>query len=38
MAGGGQMRPMGGAMQSALNSGQGIGNFVNSELGAMQTP
>jgi len=38
MAGGGQMRPMGGAMQSALNSGQGIGNFVNSALGAMQTP
>ena len=38
MAGGGQVRPMGGAIQSALNSGQGIGNFVNSALGAIQTP
>jgi len=38
MAGGGQVRPMGGAMQSALNSGQGIGNFVNSALGANPNP
>jgi len=38
MAGGGQVRPMGGAIQSALNSGQGIGNFVNSALGANPNP
>ena len=38
MAGGGQLTPMSGAIQGALNSGQGIGNFVNSALGANPNP
>ena len=38
MAGGGQLTSMSGAIQGALNSEQGIGNFVNSALGANPNP